>query len=173
MAKTYNDNLENISELSEIIEQNNIIHDLMIKNQIMQLNMLENYELIKIAELRINYLKKQKMEDKFDYQPLINGKINGIFIKTISVHGCQCLSNNQKCTGAHNIHIYGIYSKERLNFNNERKFSINELVKLNYINKLEITVDEDWLNDLLNDCKLADCYRDKVVVYCLGELNWL
>lgn len=173
MAKTYDNNSENISELPEIIEQNEIINNLMKKNKKLKNEISLNYELVKTAELKILHLKERKRKDNFDYQPLINGKINGIIIETISVHECQCLNNDQKCTGVHNIHIYSTTSKERINFNNGRKFSMGELVNLGYINKLEITVDEDWLSDLLNNCKLAKRYRDKVAVYCLGDCSWL
>lgn len=173
MAKINNDNLKNISELPEIIEQNEIINDLMKKILKSKKDIALNYELVKIAEQKILHFKKQKRKENFDYQPLINGKINEILIKTISVHGCQYLDNNQKCTGTHNIHIYGTTSKKRINFNNERKFSMNELVNLNYINKLEITVNEDCLSELLNNCELAKHYRNKIAVYCFcDDFNW-
>ena len=74
----------------------------------------------------------------YDYQVLIDGKINGVQIESISVSGCQCLSG-KKCDNMHEICIYDTTGKMVNFWNGKRKFSIDELEKLNYIDKLRIT----------------------------------
>ena len=87
----------------------------------------------------------------YDYQPLIDGKINGVEIKSITVRECEC-STGKKCDGMHKIRINNI-KDNMLNFwSEQRKFSIDELEKLNYIDKLRIPVDEDRDENVRNNC---------------------
>lgn len=104
---------------------------------------------------------------KFDYQyqPLIDGKINGVQIKSISVSECKCLKG-EKCDGLHKIKINDIKDNRMINYwNRDREFSIDELEKLNYVDKLRITVDEDWTDNLMNGCELAKRYWTKIVIH--------
>lgn len=157
----------NNSELVEITYLNKKIDELVKENERLAKQISFNNDLITKAKADILILENRKNIEIFDYLPLINGKINGIAIKSISIHGCQCLEN-KKCDNMHAIHIYGTNSKERINFNNEKRFTLEELIELNYVDKLEITVDDDWSYQLKNNCELAKCYPTKVVVYTYG-----
>ena len=117
---------------------------------------------IEKTEARIITLEQRKNMEIFNYQPLIDGKINGIQIESITVHGCDCL---EVCDGQHNIYIYDKENDARINFNNGKRFSIRELEKLNYIEKLNITVDAHYKCKLKNVCKLLMRYPEKLVVY--------
>lgn len=92
----------------------------------------------------INSFHKKLNNSYYDYQPLIDGKINGVEIKSITVCGCKYLDGG-KCDGMHKIRIYGTKNISNINFASEnRKFSTEELEKLNYIDKLRITGEDDW-----------------------------
>ena len=104
----------------------------------------------------------------YDYQPLVDGKINGAQIKSISVRGCKCL-NGEKCDGFHEIRIIDTTDDRLLNFwSKNRNFSIEELEKMNYIDKLVITVDEDQSDNLTNNCELAKRYPYNMIIRGFG-----
>ena len=152
------------STLPEITHLNERINELAEENERLIRKISTNDELIRRAKANVFLMEERKNNEIFDYQPLINGKINGIQIKSIKIHGCQCLEN-KKCDAMHNICIYDMTSNERINFNNEKNFSIDELEKLNYMDKLEITADDDWKYDLMNGCRFAKSYPNKVGAY--------
>ena len=137
------------------------------ENETLLKQLESNTEGIQSIKAKILLIEERKNKEIFDYQRLIDDKINGVEIKSISVHGCQCL-RNIKCDNMHNIHIYDTLSEERINFNNEKKFTIEELEKLNYTDKLKITVSDGSDYKLRNGCALAKYYPKKVVVYCYG-----
>lgn len=89
----------------------------------------------------------------FDYKPLVNNKINSIDIGTIIVKGGDCLDFT-KDDSAHQVYIYTnqkdkFDESKMLNFDNNQRFSIDDLIKLNYIEKLEILIDDEYYNELM------------------------
>lgn len=147
------------------------------------LETIKDYEKeIEIANKRIEFYKNQiekqkqrivmleikKQQDDFEYNNLINGKINGISIQEIRIYGCPCLeTKNVKCDGKHAIHIFDTDAnsreRKRINFNNERLFSIEELQSLMYIEKIQQSVNEDFADELRNNCQFAKLYSNKII----------
>lgn len=156
------------TEITEILEKKVHIDSLIDDNQSMLQRIAFNEAEIQKMIEEICCLEKEKYQDTFTYSPLLDGKIDGTQINSITVHGCKCLTKNGQCDAKHNISIYGVNSRKRLNFNNERMFTMKELVELNYIDKLEITVDDAWQSCLVKNCWLARNYPDKIVVLEAG-----
>jgi hypothetical protein len=157
---------ENQSGFIEISSLKERIDQLIRENINTSKHIPDNTEFIQKITEKNSLLEKQKKESDFDYNPLIDGQINGIPIHSICVHECFCMRFNKvPCSGKHCIAIYSTEYGNRLNFNDEKSFSLEELEKLNYIQKLKITIDEDHESELMRKCSLAKLYPDKVYAY--------
>src|SRR5690242_15629294 len=123
---------ESISEITEITQCQETIDQLLKENIELATKMANNIRTIRELRHKLMLLQARKRNEPFEYHALMEG--NGQLIDSITVHGCQCLGKESiPCDGAHNIHVYLTNTKERINFNNERKFSMEELETLGYI----------------------------------------
>ena len=165
MSNTYKSNKRDYKQQIENLKNKNIdLYEEILKNNE---EIFKNYE--KIDRDNNNIIDKGNKI--FEYNPLINGKINDIEIESVAVHGCKCLTLEKRisCDGKHKIYIY-TKSKSKstkrklLNKHSEQMFTIEELIKLNYIEKLKITVDDDWTSELKKGCLLAQQYPEKIHV---------
>ena len=109
----------------------------------------------------IAQLIKVYKQNEFNYSAVIDGKIDGIVIKSITVDGCP----NITCNGLHPISIFCENKSKRINIDNSRHFSITELQELGYDAILRIRVDSDWYDELMRDCALAKKFPKKIDRY--------
>lgn len=161
-----------MSQISEITYYQKQIEELINDIDILKKRITWNESKIDEYRNKIIDLEKRANNDTFKYDPLLDGKINDMSIDKIIIYGYDCTKCKDKCDGLHNIHIFGNNLKERLNFNNTRKFSVEELKELNYIDKLTVNIDDDDDYQFKKKCNLAKLYPNKIIrMYTYGDCN--
>lgn len=158
-------------EITDIREINEDIRESQKKIENFETLIQQQQENIQKHTNRLLDLQKKKKDCTFEYLPLIDGKIGSHPVSSIYIYGCDCLTHGKKkqCDGIHQINILPplarVFYSERLNFNNTRKFSIDELQKLNYLDTIFQTVSDDFSHDIHEYCLFTKQYPNKLRIY--------
>lgn len=155
------------NDIGEINKLNDYLQKIINLNDQLEKQIVFNKNKIVETKNLITKLTKLQNDDTFRYVPLTDGKIGDVEISRIVIYACDSVGQIEcKCDGLHQIHIFGNNNK-RINFNNTKKFSVQELIDLAYFDKIYQSVDDGTCKTrLFERCVFAKCFPHKVHAYC-------